>query len=688
MDLEKRQTVIEEVLARTEERDPDQPYRRWLWTPPASGGTSFLRQLEEQMRGAGRAVIRLELPAYAFDAPEHVLAQLCQHLGRSSTRDLDPTRLLHTRVREIARPLGREGNAPVILVRLPMSWLGRLGPQHMVVDDARSVLRALFGSDLDAVVVSTQRPPWLVDLLGEGRQLEPLEAGDELLLDRDRWQGLLTHAARLRERLGASGAVQLPLDLQLGVACLAAGVGERLVSAAFEEAVPTDALIQLFATAVAGNPPWPAALRRISLPRFPIPEEIAVALAGDDARVREIVLHALASRSPDGVRFHEVLHALAGEVEGHGEPAANLRLAEHYRAHDSAPTSSEAVEHAVPWLERLHHLARSGRDGVVALRDTPVLSRMSRYELAWSLSVEYREYEAAASIYQRLVTENDKDAYSHHYWAWNLDQAGKEGPTVLREYQCAIDQEPANPWYHSRFITFLLDHGFEAGARTAFRRAMKAFAQAGVTQRDDLPLNFHTWVARAALDAGDLELAQQVLAAAGRDRIKALPLLRALRDELDVLLEVDRLGEALYPATVPVADRWKPASPQVLPPTLGRIVFDEELLGGALRPSPAPLVRFHPGRVLAIDEEGMVELVLADVTRSPPLLFAREISYADLTKLAGGDEPEVGRFLEFGVYEDGRQRVAYHPPSRYSGDREAFLRSLRYLRDASGEEES
>jgi hypothetical protein len=215
---------------------------------------------------------------------------------------------------------------------------------------------------------------------------------------------------------------------------------------------------------------------------------------------------------------------------------------------------------------------------------------------------------------------------------------------------------------------------------------MKAFAQAGVTRREDLPLNFHAWVARAALDAGDLKLAQQVLATAGRARIEALPLLRALRDELDVLLEVDRLGEALYPATVPVAERWEPTSPRILPRTLEHRLLDPELFGGGLR--PVHLVHFHPGRVLAIDEEGMVELVLADLARKPPVLFAREISRADLTKLADGEEPEVGRFLEFGVYEGSRQRVAYHPPSRYSGNREAFLHSLRYLRDAAGEEES
>ena len=50
MDLEKRQAVIDEVRARPEERDPDQPYRRWLWASPASGGTSFLRQIEADLK--------------------------------------------------------------------------------------------------------------------------------------------------------------------------------------------------------------------------------------------------------------------------------------------------------------------------------------------------------------------------------------------------------------------------------------------------------------------------------------------------------------------------------------------------------------------------------------------------------------------------------------------------------------
>lgn len=674
------ESILQEVIEGTRAHNPDEPFRKWLWAAPASGGATFLRGLEAELRAAGRSVIRLELPAYAFDAPEHVLGQICQHLGRSSARDLDPTRPLHTRVREIARPLGREANAPIILLRIPMSWLGRLGPQHMVSDDSRSVLRALLGSDLDAVVVSTQRPLWLGTLLGTGHPLPPLEAGEGFLLDVARWESLLGHARRLHERLGPTAGRRLPIDLRLGVACLAVGLDEPSVTAAFEAAAPTEALVSTLAATLQNRPAWSSALRRLSLPRFPVPADVAEALAGADSCVREVALLCLASRDARGLSLHEALHSLAGPREGNPEPAANQQLAEHYRARDGAPTAGEAIQHAIPWLEHIHHLGRSGREGWSKLQSRPVLSRMSRYELAWSLSVDFHEYELAAEIYRGIALADDKDAYSHHYWAWNLDQAGKDGPTALRAYRRAVALESDNPWYHSRLITFLLDNGFQADARAAFREAMRSLAEAGATARTDLPLQFHAWIARAALNAGDLSLARQVLASLGPEQMENLAPLRALRHELEVLMEIDRLGEALYPANVPVSERWK--QKVILPDA---IFVDDPTSQGRLR--AARLEHFHPGRVLSIDEDGTVELLLADPTRKPPTLFTRELDRSMLARMAGGEAPETGRFLEFGTYEGGQHRVAYHPASRYSFDRDEFLRSLRYLRDLSHEDE-
>lgn len=233
------------------------------------------------------------------------------------------------------------------------------------------------------------------------------------------------------------------------------------------------------------------------------------------------------------------------------------------------------------------------------------------------------------------------------------------GQKALQEYKRAVALASDNPWCHSRLITFLLDNGFQADAREAFQGAMRALAETGATARPDLPVHFHCRIARAALDAGDLVLAGQVLASLEPEQIEALAQLRALRHELEVLLEVERLGEALYPASVPVTERWKE------PVLLSDPIFvDDPDEPGGLR--AARLERFHPGRVLSIDEDGAVELLLADLTRKPPALFTRELEESALATMAGGEAPEVGGFLEFGTYEGGRQWVAYHPPSRCS----------------------
>ena len=60
---------------------------------------------------------------------------------------------------------------------------------------------------------------------------------------------------------------------------------------------------------------------------------------------------------------------------------------------------------------------------------------------------------------------------AHHYRAFNLDWIAEDQPTIEGEYQRAIDLNPRHPWWHSRWINYLITVGKH---RTPLRICHKA----------------------------------------------------------------------------------------------------------------------------------------------------------------------------------------------------------------------
>lgn len=662
--------LIEEIAADAQRRDPRNPLRRWFLADPHATPSVFLQKVGEALREAKRDVIHFQLPSGHLDAGEHLLGQLCQGVDVDRLRPaaFSPSYPIHKRISWISQWLGASPSAPVLLLSIPDSWLGPIWDERRALPDtSRNILEALLGHiGFDAVVVSTRRAPWLRKLLrAYPMSLREPPAGVGFLADERRWGGASDAAHRLAKDLGARAHAMPARVLKLGVAWSVLGFSGSELARALTERGAAESLRAMMRR----EPTWQLFLRRLTTPRFPVPRALLDDLAGPKSDQQRAFADAVIHEDHGEAKADDLVRRLCDIESREPDTQTHERLAEHFRALDGVSDAEKAIraQRVVPWLERVHHLGHAGRSGIEALREITPLSRMSRYELAWSLSYELKEYELAAEVYRALATERPDDAYSHHYWAWNLDQEGREFETVRREYEQALRIDPENPWYNSRYITFLRDNGFQQESREAWRDALPIVSASRWAAMPDFADQFHRWVARSALDAGDLVLASEVLGTLPRAEVEQNAKLAPLLAELDYLLDIDRLGEAIYPLGAPTAKRWK--DHYLVPEGI-------EIPG---RTDKARLLAFYPGRVAAIDD-GVVTLVLADPKPDPPALFTLEMSEAELRECGGGEAPQVGRFLELGHYEGDVTRVRYHR-SAQELDRKSFDRSLRHLQN-------
>lgn len=693
--MEERAEFIEQLVEHTRGREAGKPVRHLLHAAPGSEGDRFVRDLTAALRQAGRSVIHLDLPAYDIDASEHILGQLCQALGLDAVpgRAFDRHLSVHERINEITNRIESSTSpgkdAPSVVLYIPRSWFRRPeDPRRTLPDNPTSVLKALLepgldGSGLDAIVASAQTPSWLQRQVRAFPEDLPMpRAGEDYLFTSGALKALETEIKRLAGSLGSGADEKPPLVLRLGVACFALGHTGQTLQQVLQKPEPYRDLVFLLQDTLKAHPDWKPALSRLTLPRFPVPTKLLQEIAGEMNDKQRALAGCLVRHEDGEAKVDEALREIVGAPRYMGQAereqltAVSELLMTHYRASDGALEPREAVAKAavVPWLEGNHFAAHSGPRGRKALEKVRPLSRLIRYELAWSLSVEFEEYEAAAGVYQTILKEDPGDAYSHHYLAWNLDQAGKDGATAWQEYKVAISLEADNPWYNSRFITFLRAAGFRRDAHEAWQRAIEHVLTGRWATRINLPRHFHSWVARSALDVGDLKLAEMVLGMLTVQDFRDYPKLYELREKLQQFEEIERLGEPIYPASVRMADRWK--EPLLLPKTI--------LIKRPGRPKlrEAQLLDWYPGRVLS-SADGVVTLLLAAPDRTPPSLFTVEVNEQALVGMASGDPPIVDRFLEYGGYEGQVARVRYHPPrrKRTEAEQRVLEHSLRYLRD-------
>lgn len=267
----------------------------------------------------------------------------------------------------------------------------------------------------------------------------------------------------------------------------------------------------------------------------------------------------------------------------------------------------------------------------------------------------------------RVAPKND---LYHHYRALNLDILGLDPEETESEYRRALALNPHNPWWHSRYISFLVIRGRVEDARAAWDRALELLVAPDRPPEVSLYRDLHLEVARVLLHRTQLEFARLVLDHVPEGLRHYLSSYEELRERLDVLTAAEEYG-AFVPQQYLRREWWR-HGPFVVPREAdGRALHHWTI--GRVEAASDDLVALHMAEVPAdpSDEAGQPEVANTTVRRG---------------KLRdwGVPNPEAARvddFLEVGFYgslEPRTTRAALHPRSGPAPQPELFPDPNRY----------
>lgn len=588
--------AVEELRGRLTARPTGQaPCGLQLYGKPSSGRTTVLDRLEERLQGERLPTLRI-VPSGDWDSGIGIILQLAAFLGaqgdaRAFEAVCDQSKSWEEKlsvVSEAARALP-DGRCPIVLVDpvdLPSA------------DETQDDLPAAQYVE-EAVRFVRDDLPWrrvmATAKLRRSRhaqtwKLVPERPGASFLR-RAEW-GALTATA---EQLAADGLQHL-FDLEAFQLRLIVGVAEiESVPFALRKVQERYSAPMLLDLRVGDDPQYSdlrAVWARLSLVRTAFDREV-LQIAGADAlgeRERDLLVRCLLCRRKGRYALHPLLRRERSRpwLAPHDLRLTHERLRDYHRERRDRLLGAARIpplEAIIHHAEAFHHAQAAGDiDGAQALQ-LGFIEEMDA--LGRSLSLRWRRYADAAAVFQKVLIVDPGHAYAHHYLAYNLDIEGKRAREVERHYQKAIEEQPEHPWWHSRWIRFLLTRGRTRDARQAFSEA-SALIAAPDTRREQLYKQLHLEVARMALHRMELDLAREVLDQVPASLRDELPGYGPLSRRLRVLLEVEQHG-AVFPAWLSPDEWWK-----------GAHLFRQE------EPSLGQLLGWSPARVDSIDLDARI----------------------------------------------------------------------------------
>lgn len=407
----------------------------------------------------------------------------------------------------VARAFGRRTASLVAL--LPSSWTASASTnsgEAYIQQRARTLMRSL---------AEVPRVVWIVDA-----QMSPEELGFRVDIrlplprhrvafpsDFERWREYARAAeqvARLARDVEAS-----PLVWRLAVGVSALGAEPARVSAAIHAPAVTalSRLCRLLNDKLKANPTLCLAVSRALLPRVPVPREALLALTQVPNEHAPLITECIGYGDP--VRVSETLRERlldSGVGEQPSLAETHLGLAEHFEKQDgvSDPRGVSSVEGMSAWVEKAHHLGRTGNAGLERWLQLDMPSPDFYWDRGRFLSMEMRDFSGAAEVYRRCVEKFPADDYAHHYLAWNLERGQREWSEVRTHYAEAVQHNPTNPWWNSRLVCALIRQRRYPEAEASWREALDRVDPDGTaTVRSPwLACHFYWWVAEAWADAG------------------------------------------------------------------------------------------------------------------------------------------------------------------------------------------
>jgi hypothetical protein len=255
----------------------------------------------------------------------------------------------------------------------------------------------------------------------------------------------------------------------------------------------------------------------------------------------DLLINALLHEGISGYWLHDALKGAAGaRLKDDARAQAHGRLASYYERR-FGEVGDAAGQHLELEVEAFHHAAAAGQD--VRERIRPVfLDQLA--DLGRQLS-EHGNHLAAADVFERAIRWNDQEAYLHHYLAYNFDVAGVGVQKIDAGYRRAIELDETHPWWHSRYVRFLITVGRIDEARAIWRAALGSIEIGALDDRifDEL----HAEVAVLLIHRGHLDFAWEVLQQVPGAIREASPRFSALESRLGALAEVRDWG-AFVPA--------------------------------------------------------------------------------------------------------------------------------------------
>lgn len=365
-----------------------------------------------------------------------------------------------------------------------------------------------------------------------------------------------------------------------------------------------------------------ASALRMPLPRARLP----------DAAQRSSAFDALAWESNQSVFVPRRLCAWA-RTDRRLQSAAHDALAATHRALDGARDPLVGQTSVFHWIEKVHHLARGTDSSIQEWDDQRLPSPAFYWDRGRHLSLS-KKFAEAAKIYERCLARFPGDAYALHYHAFNLERAGLDRALAERHYREAIDLDPGNVWFHRRLVTFYIGLSRLSKAREAWREACHSIDEDTSWARNEqwLGENLHLGVASAWLDHGDPREARRIIEALDPEVVERSSALSALSQRIAHGVEVDSLGDAVYPPSTPFIERWS-----------GPRVLDAILADGA------PLEQWWPGRVVHAAPD-RVSVVLADPESRT--LMDQDFTGEEWARAARSPAANAAGFFELGRYRD------------------------------------
>lgn len=400
----------------------------------------------------------------------------------------------------------------------------------------------------------------------------------------------------------------------------------------------------------------------LALARKPIDNVLYKSFANDlDDDLRFVAEELLLTRIEEGYDLHPLL---AQSIEPRAVLGAEYRgvqelYTRHYLRNDlSLADSTEAFFHAT----------EVGDDHLV--RQTQPFFVEQLHLRGRGLSRQKKHLEAA-DIFRQAADLDPSDDYARHYRAFNLDWIAEDQRTIEDEYQKALDLNPRHPWWHSRWINYLITVGKTTEARAAFENASEDLQELTESRPEYVYRSLHLWVAALLLHRAQLGFARQVLDCVPREVRREHRGFVALEEQLTALEEARR-GRGVFPLSVPASQHWR---------ALPHLNFPPQAEGKELR-------TWYPARVEAVTEREIALVVGKPPENDTPPTYGKidlsieRFDAASLDERARDLAP--GRFLEIAFYGDeGIMKIRIHPKTAWDDPDLPFLTppdTLRYLR--------